>query len=332
MKTKSIKQIADDLNLSVTTVSFIINGKGKEFKISEQTQKRVLAYIKEINYHPNAVARSLSIGRSQTIAYIVPDISNPFFGRIGRIIEDELAKYGYQLMIGSADENEEREKHLVENMLFRQMDGFIIAPANPNAEHLSMIKKFKRNLVIFDRAPATINSDYVGIDNYRSIFSALHTLKESGHKNAALIVMTPNITTIVQRVRAFTDVFVNNDGDLKGIIKVADIHDKEKTMYRVLRDLFIEMPDVSVIFFVNNVIALTGLSVLNQYFKGKLPNLKLVAFDDIEYHSLVSPPVSGIEQPINEIAHKCVELLLQQIKSKQDSKNSIILDTKLVWR
>ena len=90
MKKKSIKDIAQDLGLSKTTVSFVLNNKGDEKNISKKTQQRILEYIQEVNYQPNQIAKSLKKGKTNTIGYLVPDISNPFFAKIGRLLEDHF--------------------------------------------------------------------------------------------------------------------------------------------------------------------------------------------------------------------------------------------------
>lgn len=98
MKKTSLTDIADKLGVSITLVSMALNGKGKENRISDEMVEKVVKTAEELNYRPNQLARGLRTGNSKTIGLIVADISNPFFARIGRKIEDEAGKYGYNVI------------------------------------------------------------------------------------------------------------------------------------------------------------------------------------------------------------------------------------------
>ena len=113
MKKTSLADIAKSLNVSKALVSIVLNGKGDAHGINEDTQKRVLAKAKELNYKPNAIARGLRTGKSNTLGLIVADISNAFYAKICRAIEEKAWKKGYHLMISSSEENPERESELI---------------------------------------------------------------------------------------------------------------------------------------------------------------------------------------------------------------------------
>ena len=109
----SLKTIAEQAGVSKTTVSFVLNGRGDEKNISAETQKRIADTAKRLNYRPNHLARSLSLGRSYTIGFIVPDISNPFFGKIARLVEHFAEDKGYSVMVASTDENPLKEQAII---------------------------------------------------------------------------------------------------------------------------------------------------------------------------------------------------------------------------
>src|SRR5690554_5970656 len=104
MKKTSLNDIAESLGVSRTLVSLVLNGKGREHRISEKVCKKVLARAKELNYQPNQIAKGLRTGKTNTIGLIIADLANPFFGKLGREIENEASKHGYRLIFCSSDE------------------------------------------------------------------------------------------------------------------------------------------------------------------------------------------------------------------------------------
>jgi len=122
-----LKDIAEELNLSKTAVSLVLNNRGDENKISKETQKRILDFAKKNNYRPNQMARGLSLGKSETIGLIVPNISDIFYARIAHYIELKAKEFGYNVVFSSSNENATIEKELIYSMLNRQVDGLIIA-------------------------------------------------------------------------------------------------------------------------------------------------------------------------------------------------------------
>ncbi len=128
MKALSIKDIALKANVSITTVSFIINGKAKEKAISDAVIKKVQQIIIDSGYKPNQIARSLRTGNSNIIGLIIEDISNSFFSKIARLIEDKAYKKGYKIIYSSTENNVDKAKELINMFKSRKVDAYIISP------------------------------------------------------------------------------------------------------------------------------------------------------------------------------------------------------------
>ncbi|MEE3147960.1 MAG: LacI family DNA-binding transcriptional regulator, partial [Bacteroidota bacterium] len=128
-KRPSIKDIAKALNVSITTISFVLNGKGEERKISKEVIKKIEDYVEEINYRPNQVAQSLRTGKSKILVFMVEDIGNRFFAKIARIIEDIAYEKGYKVLFCSNENNDKRSRELIRVFHERQVDGFLIIPS-----------------------------------------------------------------------------------------------------------------------------------------------------------------------------------------------------------
>lgn len=140
MKKVSLKDIADSLGVSKALVSLVLNGKGDERGINKDTQERVRKKAKELNYIPNQYARGLRVGRTDTIGVIVPDISNVFYGKLCKAIEQEAYRKGFNLIISNTYEDVQKEKKLITNLINRNIDGLILASSFDDKNELEGLK------------------------------------------------------------------------------------------------------------------------------------------------------------------------------------------------
>jgi LacI family transcriptional regulator len=186
-KKTSIVDIANALNISKTTVSFILNGRDKEKRISQELVVRVLKYVKEVGYRPNSLAKSLRTGKSKIIGLMVEDISNPFFANIARLIEDRAYEKGYRIIYCSTDNDTRKTQDLITMFRDRHVDGYIMAPPRNIEEDVTDLINGGFPVVMFDRYLPDIDTDYVVIDNQFSTYNATRHLIEQGYKNIAYI-------------------------------------------------------------------------------------------------------------------------------------------------
>ena len=161
----SLKDIACKLNLSKTTVSWVLSGQGDKKGISAETQSRVLACARSLAYEPNLLARSLNTGVSKTIGLILPSISDTFFAHIADRIESEAEREGYSLMIAGSNSEPERENALIRLFRSKKVDGIIIAPADASGREVGRLAESGCPVVLFDRGLAKTDAGCVVIDN-----------------------------------------------------------------------------------------------------------------------------------------------------------------------
>ena len=138
-KITNIKHIADKTALSVTTVSRVLNGFSKQFRISDSTTQRVLEVAKELNYTPNQIAQSLRLKRTNTIGLMVPDIGNPFFASVAKIITAESANRGYSVVLTASNDNYKIEKELLTLLISRNVDAMIMIPCGRESKHIEAV-------------------------------------------------------------------------------------------------------------------------------------------------------------------------------------------------
>ena len=125
-KRVTLKEISIKVGVSTTLISYVINGQGKEKRVSQRVVKKIKDAAKELNYQPNYIARSLRKGTTKTIGLIVADISNPFFGQLAQIIVYGADKFGYTVIFGSSDEDAVKTTTLIETFINRQVDGCVM--------------------------------------------------------------------------------------------------------------------------------------------------------------------------------------------------------------
>ena len=149
-KRVSLKDIAKKAGVSTATVSYVLSKK-ENSGISAEVSEKIKKIAEELDYRPNQIAKSLQSGKTLTIGLILADISNPFFAHIARIIEDEAKKHDYTVIFGSSDENASKSRDLIQFLTNRQVDGFIIAPAEDSEKDIKLLKKQNIPFVLIDR-------------------------------------------------------------------------------------------------------------------------------------------------------------------------------------
>lgn len=328
MKKISLKDIAESLGVSKALVSLVLNNKGDERGINKQTQERVHQKAKELNYVPNQYARGLRVGRTNTIGVIVPDVSNVFYGKLCKAIEQEAYAKGYNLIISNTYEDVQKEKKLITDLINRNIDGLILASSFDNKNELVGLKDNKVPLVLVDRVFDDLDVDSVSVSNIEGAEKAVDFLYKRGVKNPACFTISPvYISSIAERIKGYMNGL--QDSSKAKLIQVP--HDNiDKGVAEGLREL--KTGGYDGIFCVNNSIAkaiLKASSSQGDYFD----HLKIISFDDIEVFDLVNPKISSIAQPIAEIGHEAIELLIDFMEHKESHQiKKQVLETTLIER
>ncbi len=314
----------------------VLNGKGNQYGISKKTQAAVLDAVAQLDYTPNKFAKALRTGKSYFIGLIVTDIANPFYSTIAKNIENVLFEHGYNLMVCSTDENEEKEKRLVEMMLNQQgVDGLIIASTFKNSSFYEQARFAKVPIVFIDRVIPLFSTNYVVIDNYGGSVEIVNHLVKAGCKKIACFCITPSyLSTIEDRVNGYREALAKNnlkeDSDYIKSISFDHIdEDVERSLWELLQKG--NAPDA--IFVLNNNIAVALLKTLKKKeFLTLASRLRIACFDDIEMFNIIDKPVISVSQPVQEIGKNSSLVLLNIIAGKQTSKSNIVLATKLIDR
>jgi len=331
-KKLSIVDIANALNVSKTTISFILNGRAQEKRIGADLVEKVMKYVEEVGYKPNSLAKSLRTGKSNTIGLMVEDISNPFFASIARLIEDRAYKNGYKIIYCSTDNDTRKTQELITMFRDRHVDGYIIAPPEGIESEIESLINDGLPVVLFDRHLPYVNTDFIEVNNLFSTYNAARHLIEQGFKNIAFVTFASQQTQMLDRVKGYHDA-IKNEG-LKVIIKEIVFNQNEEVIMKPLREFIKSNPNIDAILFGTNHIGTCGLKVMQELDKKAPTDIAVISFDDYDVFALHSPPVTAIAQPIEEIADNVISVLLEKLNNRLsfNKSQSVILKTELKIR
>jgi LacI family transcriptional regulator len=334
MKRASLKDIAESLNVSKTLVSLVLNGKAAQWGISEETQKKVFKKAEELNYQPNQMARGLRTGKSNIIGLVVADISNPFYAKISRTIEREVNKLDYQLLVCSSDEVESKEYKLIELLKDRQrVEGIIVATTQQKNDQFLQLKKEGFPTVFIDRKPDGMQSNFVGVDNYKGAFEMVEHMIKLGMKKIGLINVSPTyISSLQERVEGYNDALKKYNIKLSNSVKAVSYQDIEKTTEEAVRALVSPPAAMEALFVVNNNVAVHCLQAIHKMNLRIPQDIALACFDDMDAFKFSHPPLTAVAQPLEKIGEEAVKLLMKQVDGKNTTPQTRILPTKLVIR
>lgn len=334
MKKKvSLKDIAQVVGVSTALVSYVLNNKEKEARVGKEIAEKIRVKAKELDYQPNQLAKSLKSGKSHTIGLIVADISNPFFANIARTIEDEAKKNHYTVIFGSSDESPDKSWDLINVLINKQVDGFIIAPAENSEKQIIYLESQNIPFVLIDRYFPDIHTNYVATDNYQASYGAVVHLINTGHKKIGMIAYKNNLVHIKERKRGYTEALKDNHllTDVS-LIKEVSFNNLKEDIEIKINELLTNEPSVDAIFFATNTLALNGLKFLNKH-NYKIPDdLAVVCFDEGEAFDFFYSPLTFVDQPLLEVGKEAVRILVDQINNKNISKRQISISSKLVIR
>jgi LacI family transcriptional regulator len=336
MKRLQLEDLAKQLGYSKTLISMVLNGKGDQYGISKKTQSLVLEEVAKLDYTPNKFAKALRTGKSYFIGLIVADISNPFYSAIAKSIENILFEQGYNLMVCSTDENDEKEKRLIDMMINQQgVDGIIVASTARDGLFLESPRFNRTPFVLIDRMLPSYKGHYVVSDNYGGSCNIVSRLLEEGCKKIACLSITPrHLSSIEERIRGYKDTLDRKKIPFLKELMV-DIHFEsiESETKQAIKNLLSEHKDLDAIYTINNPIATAVLKTMKEKEIGSaLSKVKLACFDDIDLFNLIDKPIISVSQPVSDIGKRAAELILDIIDQKTEEKAVITLPTQLIVR
>lgn len=319
---RTIREIAKEAGVSIATVSRVINNKGG---VNENTKKKVQKIIEELNYSPNSIAVGLNNKKSKTIALIIPDITNPYFLELAKIVERESVRKGYNLILCNSDNDKELEKKQISMIDQKYIDGLIIA------SHLFEKSYLSRDIpvVVIDRIT---NNEFstVTSDNYNGALLATEHLLNIGCKKIAHISGPPKVRIAEERIEGY----MSRVGTKRWFNKsyIVDGEYSLNKAFEVTRMLLNKNDEIDGIFAGNDLMGVGVLKSLYSLGKKVPDDIAVIGFDGIAFSRITIPELSTIAQPIQEMALEASRILFDQIENNQRYIINKKLDVTLIER
>ena len=326
-----IRNIAKHLGVSLSTVSSVINGRGY---VSPKMRERIASYLREVDYQPNYVARSLRRQETRIIGLIVPDLSNTFYSRISRGAEDFLLSMDYQLMVADSREDWTRQRDYLMSFCRMKTDGILLVPSPASDEQIASIPALVRGqpLVYLDRSPIERTVDAVLIDNHKASFAATQHLIDKGHRRIAIITEPLNLLCAADRLEGYRRAL-----EVNGITEdpkwIRDGRNTKESAYAIGLKLLSSRSRPTAAVICNNLMTLGFLDALREREISCPEQFSLIGFDECEWSQYVQPSLTMIQQPATEMGAVAARLVLNRISDGTvDSPRTLLLGFQLIER
>jgi LacI family transcriptional regulator len=326
----SIRDVADRAGVSTATVSHILN---KTRFVSDETRKKVMDAINELNYYPSRLARGLANSRSQTIGIIFSDIANPHFTQIFKGIENYFYGHGYDLILANTSEDNRIQEDVLTSLISGSVDGLILASTSNPSENLRLIKEKGLPIVLVDRKDPEIDLPLVGVDNQLAVYKATRHLFSDGHIRIGIVLGLKNISTTGERLAGFVQAYKEKNIPIdQSLIYWGD--SSIESGYLGTKELLAVNPCPTAIFCTNNLMALGTLHAIRDLGLKCPDDISIIGFDDHSWADIFTPPLTVIAQPTFEMGVTAAKQLHHFIKEgvPKTTPRRINLKTKLIIR
>ncbi|PJG84312.1 LacI family transcriptional regulator [Conservatibacter flavescens] len=324
----SAEQIAKNLNLSITTVRLVLNGKADKYRISPKTQERIHKYVEVHGYSVNRIAQSLKINKTHQFALVIPRLTNFFFSNLAEQLESRCHQSGYQLMICCTYNNTEHEKKLIKSLEEHSVDGIFIVSATEDCQRHA-IKYCSKPIVFLDRNFAIDNASYVVSNNYQSSYYLTTTMRSMISEPIYFFAGDRLLPTIKERLQGYSDAIQDYQTD---IYIHYSAHNTVMDGKLMMEKYIAHHKNYPHNFIASSLPILDGLlSVVHQYY-GKIPqDINIGTFDESLSLDFLPNNVWSIKQNDSQLALNAFQLMLDKIQNN-DIQKTIIVESHLVKR
>ena len=325
----TIQDVAKRAGVAPITVSRVINNSGYS---SEETRRRVETAVAELGYVPSGPARSLRLKRTNSIALVLTDITNPFFTTVARGVEDVASEAGYTVTYCNTDEDESKEQKNIALLLQQQVDGILLVPALSKPDAVNYILGRKLPVVVLDRRMPDAETDVVRCDSEDGAYQLVRYLIELGHRRIAVLTGPEGTSTADDRLAGYRRAM--SEAGLEQIDPwVQRGSFTQNSGYEMTGNVVGLNPRPSAIFAANNFIAIGAMMAVQEHGLAVPEDVALVGFDDLPQALVMFPFLTVAAQPAYEMAQAATRLLLARIAGEApEEQQEIVLPTELIIR
>jgi LacI family transcriptional regulator len=325
----TIKDISQAANVSTATVSHVINNSRY---VSEETRLQVLEAVQRLNYQPSAIARGLRTKKTNTLALIIPDITNPYFSDLTRGFQDTADEKGYLVVLCNTDRSLDREKRFLETMWQQRVEGIVLNPSKVTAKDLLQIVKARIPVVMIGSQVEQNDFDKIMVDNVRGGYDAVHYLCGLGHKRIGLVCGLRTTSSSLQRYQGYLEALSKNSLPFDEQL-VAEGEITYDGGYQCIRQLLSLSSPPTAIFATSDIMALGAKAGIEDAGFRIPADISVIGFDDIPDVSRTRPRLTTIAQPKYQMGQVAAGILFEQIDSNNTlPRRKVILEHTLVVR
>ncbi|MBT2757775.1 LacI family DNA-binding transcriptional regulator [Mesobacillus foraminis] len=329
----TITDVAKKANVSKSTVSRIMNGNFDQN--TEETVNRVLKVIEELDYRPNALARSLKLTKTNVIGIVLSNLQNPFWASVLEGAEEACQSHGYNLMICNSNNNGEIEKEHLRSFEMKQIDGLMI---NPTSKNLDTYKKMIDNdfpFISINRKIYGLDAHVITVDNVKGAkMATTHLIRQGRRKIAIFLYQAEGISPRLERLQGYKLALIENGIDIDPSL-ILMVDEKKGEIAKAVQKVFSAETHPDAIFSTSSMMTLEILEGISQTRYSIPKDVALIGYDETVWSKHLYPPLSTIWQPAFEMGGLAAKKLIEMIETKKPKEvlpKVISLDPQLIKR
>jgi LacI family transcriptional regulator len=325
----TIRDVARRAGVSQATAARALGGYGH---VSAAALRQVEAAATTLGYVPNSVARALASGLTRAVGLVIGDIENPFFAAAARGMSDVLEEHGHTVLLANSDEDLDRERTAIETLRSRRVDALVVVPASGTpSPHLRAAAADAAPLILLDRPVRGLRVDSITVDNAAGARSAVEHLLSHGHRRIGLVSDEPEITSSAERIGGYEDALADAGLPIDDHL-IALGGPTRHDGYLGARRLLESEDRPTALFTANNLMTVGAMHALRDLDLRIPQDISLVGFDDLEWTTLVDPPLTVVSQPATDLGQETGRRVLARLDGSGGRPRRIKLDTRLIVR
>jgi LacI family transcriptional regulator len=325
----TIADVAKRAGVSVSTAARVLSGRGYA---ADETRRLVLDAAKELGYVPNQIARSLRTRQTNMVGLLIGDVENSFYSVIAKNVESVAKDAGYHVVLCNSDDDPAVEREYLKLLEAMHVDALVVTPTRKNRRYLAHLLDKGMVIVQVDRRVEGLAADAILVDNEAGAMSAVSSLVEAGHREIGILAGDIEVPTARQRLAGYERALREHGIVVrKELIKTGSFH--RNHAIEDATELIRVVPAPTAVFAANNILAEALLIAIEEEGLRVPRDISLVAFDDVQWMSMVEPGVTAVRQPIADLARSAAELVFRRLREGGDGRpTTITFRTELVSR
>ncbi len=319
-----ILDVAELAAVSVATVSRVLNG---DPNVDAELRERVRVAVAQLGYRPNRLARNLRRQQMDAIGIVVPDIENPHFAEIVRIIEVSALAHGHRVLVCNTDEDGDRQAACLRMLADERVSGIVLSPSDPDGS-IDQLRDLGIPVVAIDRALNKTATDTVVADNVPAVRGATARLIDAGHRSIAFVGGLSEVETGSERQEGYLAAI--ESAGLRPVLANGGF--RRDAAHQAVTRLLGRQERVSALVVANNLMALGALSAVRDCGLRVPRDIAIIAVDNPPWAELLDPPLTVLAQPIREMATQAIDLLIQRLRGESFPPVRQVLPLELILR